>query len=40
MHMCMKKKRKGRKILPQGGSLDDSRIGPSVASQFKYYGLS
>ena len=36
MHICMKKKkRKGKKMLPQGGSFGDGRIGPSVAAQSK-----
>ena len=33
------KKRKGRKMLPQGGGSDGGQIEPSIVTQSKYYEL-
>ena len=38
-YMHEKEERK-EKILPQGGGSSSGRIGPSVAAQSKYCGLS
>ena len=35
MHICMKKKEREEKMLPQGGGSGGGQIGPSVAAQSK-----